>query len=260
MRARAAFGLSQRSPGFGAALHAAKVSLGDKKVLCQRPLTSRADIEQRFAPILRLLGYWGPESTRARTAQKLFRLCAVQAGSPVWSKQAKVPVTAFRPNHALLLTHVWMLHRRLHEFPNDRIVEAKLVQEVLFDELWDDTIKRVRQTGIPEISVDRSLADVQKYSFAAAVEYDQALAQADKDTRLDQLAAAVWRHVFLASDDPAISVDHCLDIAQHFLSQLDMLAALSPDDLLQANFNWIPAPRFGISSSKTHMNTPAATS
>lgn len=259
MRARASFAVSQRVAGRGALFPAAKVNLGERNVPSQRPLTSRADIEQRFAPILRLLGYWGPESTRAKTAQKLFKSCAVQAGSPVWSKQAKVPVTAFRPNHALLLTHVWMLHRRLHDFPNDRLVEAKLVQEVLFDELWDDTIKRVRQIGIPEISVDRSLADVQKYSFAAAVEYDQALAQADNEVRLDQLAAAVWRHVFLASDDPTITVDHCLDIAQHFLAQLDMLATLSPDDLLQANFKWIPAPRFGISSTKPHVDVPAAT-
>lgn len=210
-----------------------------------RPFATRTDLEERFGPILRLLGYFGPESTRARIAQGIFRSCAVQAGAPVWSKRGLVRAAEFRPNHALLLTHVWMVHRRLHDFPRDRKSEATQLQELIFDELWDDTTKRIRQAGIQEISVDRNLADVQKYSFAAAVEYDQAIAHKRQDAAktTDDLAAALWRHVFLATEEPAVTVDHCLALSAYVLAQLDMLDALHPDDLLQANFDWVH-PKF----------------
>jgi hypothetical protein len=55
----------------------------------------------------------------------------------------------FRSKHNLLVVHVWMVHRRL-------ITEGKeglLVQEAVFDELWEDTCSRIRGAGINELSV-----------------------------------------------------------------------------------------------------------
>ena len=57
----------------------------------------------------------------------------------------------FRSTHMLLVTHVWMCHHRL-------LKEGKrglLVQESLFDQLWDDTCNRIYKRGVPEISVLR---------------------------------------------------------------------------------------------------------
>ena len=50
------------------------------------------------------------------------------------------------------MVHVWMMHKRL-------ITEGKdglLVQEALFDELWEDTANRIRGQGINELSVSIS--------------------------------------------------------------------------------------------------------
>jgi cytochrome b pre-mRNA-processing protein 3 len=195
-----------------------------------------SSIEQRFAPILRVLGYYGKDSTRARQAEKLFRACAVQATHPIWAKRGAVKTKQFRPQHAVLFAHVWVLHRALEETEALGRKEARLLQEAVFDELWEDTTARIRVTGVNEISVNKHLGDVQKYSFAAALEYDNAVAIEDEAESSDALAAAVWRHVYLASDD--LSVEHCVDVATYVKRQLDIVRKLGADELRDGDVDW----------------------
>ena len=54
---------------------------------------------------------------------------------------------------------------RRHALPRR---DARLLQEALFDELWEDTQNRIRVTGVSEISVNKHLTDVQKYSRGPA--------------------------------------------------------------------------------------------
>lgn len=49
----------------------------------------------------------------------------------------------------LMVLHVWMVHKRLLKEEK----KGLLVQESLFDQLWDDTSNRMYKKGIPEISV-----------------------------------------------------------------------------------------------------------
>lgn len=55
----------------------------------------------------------------------------------------------FRSKHMLLVVHVWMIHKRLQREGKPGL----LVQEALFDALWDDSSNRIHLKGIPEISV-----------------------------------------------------------------------------------------------------------
>ena len=59
----------------------------------------------------------------------------------------------FRPRHALLLAHVWLIHKRLLADGES----GKLMQESIFDLLWDDTSMRIRSMGINELSVNKNL-------------------------------------------------------------------------------------------------------
>jgi cytochrome b pre-mRNA-processing protein 3 len=197
---------------------------------------SPVSLEEKFAPLLRVLGYYGKDSTRARQAEALFRACAVQATHPVWAKRGAVKTKQFRPQHAVLFAHVWMLHRALEETESLGRKEARLLQEAVFDELWEDTTARIRVTGVNEISVNKHLGDVQKYSFAAALEYDNAVAIEDEAESSDALAAAVWRHVYLASDD--LSVEHCVDVATYVKRQLDVVRKLGADELRDGDVDW----------------------
>jgi hypothetical protein len=51
---------------------------------------------------------------------------------------------------------------------------ALLVQEELFNILWDDTVCRIRQTGTNELLVNKLLMQVQQYTFMHLTHYDQA--------------------------------------------------------------------------------------
>ena len=62
--------------------------------------------------MLNLLGYYGEESTRLRNAEALFQSCVDQASKKSWLARGRV-ANEFRPRHALLLTHIWLVHKRL---------------------------------------------------------------------------------------------------------------------------------------------------
>ena len=62
--------------------------------------------------LLTLLGYYGDESTRIRNAEALLQSCANQAGRKAWFGRGRA-LDEFRPKHALLMTHVWLVHKRL---------------------------------------------------------------------------------------------------------------------------------------------------
>lgn len=220
----------------GAARAAATPLRGLSSAIQRTQPSPVSSIEEKFAPLLRVLGYYGKDSTRARQAEKLFRACAVQATHPIWAKRGAVKTKQFRPQHAVLFAHVWVLHRALEETEALGRKEARLLQEAVFDELWEDTTARIRVTGVNEISVNKHLGDVQKYSFAAALEYDNAVAIEDEAESSDALAAAVWRHVYLASDD--LSVEHCVDVATYVKRQLDVVRKLGADELRDGDVDW----------------------
>lgn len=105
--------------------------------------------------LLRLLGYYSEEPTRLRAADALFRSCAERASHPVFMSKGLVG-NDFRSKHTLLVTHVWMVHRRLSQQPTGTgkvsdggdEVQMKLMQEAVFDELWNDSMFRIRAIGV----------------------------------------------------------------------------------------------------------------
>lgn len=55
----------------------------------------------------------------------------------------------FRSKQLLIVMHVWMIHKRL-------LQEGKrglLIQECLFDLLWDDTSVRIHEQGVGDFMV-----------------------------------------------------------------------------------------------------------
>ena len=53
------------------------------------------------------------------------------------------------------MVHIWMMHKKLISEGDD----GHVVQECLFDELWEDTSNRIRGAGINELSV-RKMFDI----------------------------------------------------------------------------------------------------
>jgi len=187
--------------------------------------------------ILRLLGYYGTESTRLRNSEAIFQSCVNQSAKKGWFSHGGVK-NEFRPRHALLISHVWLVHRRL--MLEDK--PGKLMEEAVFDLLWEDTTVRIRSMGISELSVNKNLADVQKYSFPMLVGYDQALGKPVKDNRLDHLGAAAWRNLWLA--DGTFTVEHCMEMAHYLQREMETLKGLDTESFYEGRIPWGPLPNW----------------
>jgi hypothetical protein len=108
-----------------------------------------------------------------RQAQSLFLSCQAQAMRPEFYTKSGL-VYSFLTEHLLLVLHVWVANRRILDMGDpgkplqvDNFIYRHpliicVVKEEFFDEFWDDTAKRIRHRGIPEIMVNRRLQDIQE--------------------------------------------------------------------------------------------------
>lgn len=140
---------------------------------------------------------------------QLFYLCKEQADAAEWYKSWGV-MENFHGNHGMLMMHIWMVNRRLLQFPDSPVRTE--VQESLFEALWADTSARIRAAGISEISVNARLKDVQSWSLPTCMELDYAYTllhglqkdssnQTNADLRgpsavIDAIGGTIWRQIF----------------------------------------------------------------
>mmetsp|Transcript_69284 Transcript_69284/g.139360 ORF Transcript_69284/g.139360 Transcript_69284/m.139360 type:complete len:329 (+) Transcript_69284:79-1065(+) len=204
-----------------------------------------------------MLGYYSNETTRLRNAESIFLSCANQAARKAWLSRGCVP-SEFRPRHALVVTHVWLVHQRLLAASKKQAEgsgddsgldpkEFKALQEGLFDMLWEDTTMRIRSTGIAELMVNKSLGEVQKYSFPQMVGFDQAVVKSTIEDQDDLIGATLWRSVWLG--DRFVTVEHCLEMAKYVREQQAMLAQQDTAAVVEGRIPWSRVPTWqGIKS------------
>lgn len=77
-------------------------------------------------------------------------ICKEQAERNLWHKYADIP-DDFHSKHALLNIHIWLIHQRLLTTPDAHA--RKAIQELFFDEFWEDTLLRIREAGVAEMMV-----------------------------------------------------------------------------------------------------------
>lgn len=149
---------------------------------------------------LRMMGYYGPESTRIRQALHVYRSCKDRANNPTLRRNlASLPVNSFQTEHQMILVHVWIMHNRL-------LAEGKPGQQLnheIFNHMWLNTERRMRfgAPDLPEMSFSKNSTEIQKMSFGAMVSYDLGL-QIDNDNDHD-LASALFRNLWQHQTDSA---------------------------------------------------------
>ena len=211
-----------------------------------------------------------PLSTRIRRSEALFFSCRDQANKPAFFKHGKVSVVvdalvdvlaegnfpcaqipspppsrsqsrrAVRARPMLLSLHVWIIHRRLihHESSGEY---GKLLQEALFDRLWDDTLTRIRAQNLAELTVNSHLNNVQKYTFAGCMSFDHSQTFDESDEkRLDELGGSLWRDVFLRNEK--LPVDHVLRLASYVQREREMVMNLPEELFLDGRIPWGAPP------------------
>ena len=100
--------------------------------------------------------------------------------------------------HALIALHVWVLATRLKVDYNVRDVEfsGRRMQAELFERFWQDTVIRIRNAGVVELSVNKQLQTIIASLTEALKDKDVALAEAKQTKealarRIRELEAAL---------------------------------------------------------------------
>lgn len=107
-----------------------------------------------------------------------------------WFGPGRIPRN-FRSRHALVTMHLWFLHKRLIAAADNQIDPdtALNIQEELFEIFWNDTLCRIRKEGVREMQVNKSLLQVQQYTFLHLFHYDHIYQSlASSQSHLDQPA------------------------------------------------------------------------
>ncbi|GAB5036192.1 ubiquinol-cytochrome c chaperone [Nannochloropsis oceanica] len=168
--------------------------------------------------ILHIFGM-GESLKRTKNSEALLQACISQASNTTFYRAGRIS-DSFRAAHGLLVVHVWMLHKRLLREGE----EGKVLEEALFDRLWDETTARIRALKVNELSVNSYVKEVQSYSFGACVSYDAAQALETEEDRVDELAGALYRYV---------------------QRELDSLMMLPKEAIFESRFKWGPLPSWG---------------
>lgn len=196
-----------------------------------------------MSAFLRKLGLGGGKTTLGVSRSLLFN-CKSHASHEDWFSVNKGWVgTDFRSRHSILLTHIWLIHKRLLLCGDNSAKKQGLaIQESMFDELWDDTSIRIREAGINELSINKYLTQVQGYSFKACVELDEALTKPTRDEKVEEIAGVMWRAVYNKRDE--VEEDRVLTLADYVHNEHTSLLQVPDDAMLEGRVAFSPAPTF----------------
>lgn len=138
--------------------------------------------------------------------------------------------------------HVWFLHKRLVLDKGDPHTSL-LIQDELFDILWNDTRTRIRAEGISELTVSKHLKDIQQITFQHCMHYDHAFTFDDPLKRREELALAIWTHVLMQSED--VYNDQLNRLALYVEWQYNNIISDLPINFFeQGRINWGDTPDF----------------
>jgi hypothetical protein len=138
---------------------------------------------------------------------------------------------------SLLALHVWLLHKRhMIDFHNDGLFCGRVADKEVFDAFWEDTMHRIRNVGVREMSVNKQLENVQKACFVDMMEYDRAI-RTDDDNM--ELSAALFKGVF-QSDENA-RVEDVIALADWTRTELLNLMTQPAEDVYRGWITWSPA-------------------
>eukprot|EP00527_Entomoneis_sp_CCMP2396_P007611 CAMPEP_0198140332 /NCGR_PEP_ID=MMETSP1443-20131203/3504_1 /TAXON_ID=186043 /ORGANISM="Entomoneis sp., Strain CCMP2396" /LENGTH=296 /DNA_ID=CAMNT_0043802715 /DNA_START=253 /DNA_END=1143 /DNA_ORIENTATION=+ len=138
---------------------------------------------------------------RHEMAENFFQSVTIQANNPQWFAGSSRVTKDFRRQHALLTMHLWFLNKRLlNDTSTKKSKEsAFMVQEEMFNIFWEDTLCRIRQQGVYEMTVYKNLTKVQQYTWIHLTNYDHVYTEfLDKPAeRWQELYKLIARHFLM---------------------------------------------------------------
>ncbi len=199
----------------------------------------------RYYYLLQAMGTFSGAARLGEASQDLFASLEEQATQNVWWEALRLPRT-WITEHSLLVLHVWVLHNRFKVDYNVTPLQysGRRMQEELFERLWEDTTRRIRNAGVAELSVNKQLEAVQRVTLDDLHAYDAALRTMEEDDGME-LAAAVWRGVY--REHAQADTEAVLALADYARRETLAVAAQPKEDVYRGWVSWGPA--VGESSS-----------
>lgn len=142
--------------------------------------------------------------------------------------------------------HIWFLHKRLIHDDIDK-ERALMIQEELFNILWEDTMCRIRREGVNELLVNKNLLKVQQYTFIHLTHYDHAYTEfLDKpEDRMKELRKIVWQHILVREEEAENRLDQLDRIAWYIEANYQNIMMHWPDEYYrQGRVSWVNLPDF----------------
>eukprot|EP01038_Epipyxis_sp_PR26KG_P005591 gene5591-7719_t len=181
----------------------------------------------------------------------------------------------FRSKQALIVLHVWLINRRLVKEGD----EGLTIQECLFDMLWEDTTYRIRACGVGELSINKYLTEVQRYSFQLCWDLDLHLHAYEKaingspvevvnnnndnsnggevkadnsnlspeENLIEGFSYTLFRLVYLSREE----VDHnkVMELSRYVRREYLSVLEISRQAVLEGRFTWGPLPETWLETS-----------
>lgn len=193
-------------------------------------VTQRQDQIQRWEWLLRLLGFMNEDDRLFRNSTCLFQSCANQTARPEFYRALHLRPD-FRAQQALLMVHVWLVHRRLALEGTD----GKVMQELVFDRLWEETVVRIRYLNVSELTVNKHLAEVQQVGFNACIAYDRGLKESPA-----AFQSAIAKH--LLEDETPAGLRIASAVADYMKRELKNLEKVEAKFIMEGTVPWGPLP------------------
>ncbi|KAJ0402732.1 hypothetical protein P43SY_007874 [Pythium insidiosum] len=191
-------------------------------------VTKRQGDIERWSWLLKFLGYMNEDDRLFTDSNCVFQSCVNQSAIREFYRALHLTPN-FRGQQALLLAHVWLVHRRLALEGND----GKVMQELMFDRLWEETVVRIRFMNVSELTVNKHLAEVQQVCFNACVAYDRAF----KDSPA-AFQTALAKHLL---DDESVAGQRVASkLAEYLKREMKSLEKVDAQLIMQGTIPWGP--------------------
>ena len=210
--------------------------------MCKRNFSSRPTSIANKNWMLNILGYYSDESTSIRIADSLFQSCLDQSLKQEWFINNNIP-NKFKSKHSLIISHIWILHKRLIKEDNDF---NKLIQQALFDQLWENTSSRIRFEGINELSVNKNLLDVQNYSFKLFICYDRNFTIQNSESYYENINPLINNNITLNEN---LTLQNNRPLIKYFDNQYKNIQKLKLDSLHEGSIPWSNTPFYNTKNN-----------
>lgn len=194
-------------------------------------VTTRQGSLERWGWLLKMLGFFNEDDRLYRDSTRVFQSCVNQTARPEYFRALQLPPN-FRGQQALLVAHVWLLHRRLAL----EGTEGKVMQELMFDRLWEETVVRIRFLNVSEMTVNRHLGEVQQVCFNACISYDRGLKEGGA-----VFQSAIAKHL-LDNETPA-GMRVAAVMAEHLKKELKQLEKVDAKYIMEGTIPWSAHPQ-----------------